>query len=203
MNEIWKPVSGYKGLYEVSNIGNVHSINRYVTNINGITSKRKGVNLKPAPNKCGYLQVGLSKNNSLMSYLVHRLLAIAFIPNPENKPTVNHKDGIKTNNYDWNLEWATKSEQAIHSLNNNLRVMPNSWNGKFGSKHGASKRIVQYNIDGTLIGEHGSTIEAANKFNINPSGITGVLKGRHKTAGGYMWEYKLETPEVNKSIRTT
>lgn len=116
MNEIWKPVTGYEGLYEVSNSGYVHSINRIVTDINGITYKRKGVNLKPNKTKCGYLQVGLSKNNSLMSYTVHTLVAVAFIPNTENKPTVNHKDGNKLNNNDWNLEWATKSEQTIHAL---------------------------------------------------------------------------------------
>jgi hypothetical protein len=90
MNEIWKKVLGYEGLYEVSNIGNVRSIDRYVINVNGITQHRKGVYLKPAKNKCGYLQVALSKNNYLMSYTVHTLLAIAFIPNIENKPTVNH-----------------------------------------------------------------------------------------------------------------
>lgn len=194
MNEIWKPVTGYEGLYEVSNSGYVHSINRIVTDINGITYKRKGVNLKPNKTKCGYLQVGLSKNNSLMSYTVHTLVAVAFIPNTENKPTVNHKDGNKLNNNDWNLEWATKSEQTIHALKNNLRVMPNSWNGKFGSKHGASKIVIQYTKNGVPIKEFGSIIEAGDSVGIHPSGITGVCKGRYKTAGGYVWEYKPESP---------
>jgi len=81
--------------------------------------------------------------------------------------------------------------------------MPNSWNGKFGSNHGASKKVIQYTRNGTLIKEFGSVIEASDSIGIHPSGITGVCKGRHKTAGGYMWEYKPESPEGNISIRTT
>ena len=194
MNEIWKSVIGYEKFYEVSNIGRVRSVNRTVITIKGDIIYKKGIVLKPGTDKHGYLHVGLSKDNLLMSYTVHRLLAKAFIPNIENKPTVNHKDGIKSNNYEWNLEWATRSEQAIHSLNNNLRTMPNSWNGKFGSSHGASKDVLQYTKTGVFIKEFGSIIEASDSVGIHPSGITGVLKGRHRTAGGYMWEYKPESP---------
>jgi hypothetical protein len=190
MTEKWKSVTGYEGFYEVSDCGNIRSIKRTVTNINGIKCNRKGKFLSPGVNKYGYLQVSLSVNNKLSTYTVHSLVAIAFIENSLNKKTVNHIDGKKFNNNVLNLEWATKSEQAIHSLKNNLRKMPNSWNGKFGSSHGSSKGVLQYDKNGLLIKEYGSIIEASDFIKIHPSGITGVCKGKHKTAGGYIWKYK-------------
>jgi hypothetical protein len=122
---------------------------------------------------------------------VHILVAKAFIINLDNKPTVNHKDGVKINNNILNLEWATKSEQAIHSLKNNLRKMPNSWIGKFGSKHGASKRIEQIDYNGNVIAEYGSIIEAGKILNIKPCNITNVLRGRTiYTSDGYNFRFK-------------
>lgn len=189
MNEIWKSVVGYEGNYEVSNFGNVKSVDRYVTGINNGSYFFKAKRLKPAKSRDGYMQVGLSLNSKSCSYTVHSLVAKSFIPNPENKATVNHKDGNKLNNNVSNLEWATKSEQTIHALNNGLRVMPNAWEGKFGSKHGASKRVNQYDANGVFIREYGSIIEASNLCNIDAGGITGVCKGRHKTSGGFIWKY--------------
>jgi len=189
MKEIWKSIKGYENYYEVSNIGNVRSIDRIIVDKNGIIYHRKGIYLKPVKNKSGYMQVALSINNKLKSYTIHSLIAIAFIPNIKNSPTVNHIDGNKLNNTIINLEWATKSEQARHSLKLKLRSMPNSWNGKFGSLHGASKKVHQYSIDGHFIKEHNSIIEAAIEIGLHPSGITGVCKGKHKTAGGYVWKY--------------
>jgi hypothetical protein len=189
MNEIWKPVVNYVGYYEVSNLGNVHSIDRTIFDKNGVMYIRKGKTLKPSLNKSGYLQVALSIDNKLNSHTVHTLVANAFIENIDNKPTVNHIDGNKQNNNVLNLEWATKSEQAIHSLNHNLRKIPNSWIGKFGSKHGASKKVSQYTKDNVHITDHDSIIEAANKYNIHPSLIIGVCKGRKKTSCGYIWKY--------------
>jgi hypothetical protein len=191
MNEIWKAVIGYELNYEVSNCGNVRSKNRSTIGINGITYTHKSNPLRPAKNKHGYLQIALSLNNKLSSYCVHVLVAKAFIDNPENKPTVNHKDGIKTNNYVFNLEWATKSEQTIHALEHGLSIMPNTWTGKFGSKHGASKAVEQCTLDNVLIKTYNSIIEAANENHIDPTGITGVCIGRRKTAGGYIWRHKL------------
>lgn len=191
MEEIWKAVVGYESNYEVSNCGNVRSKNRSTIGVNGIKYTHKSKPLRPAKNKYGYLQVALSLNNKLSSYCVHVLLAKAFIDNPDNKATVNHKDGDKTNNYVFNLEWATKSEQTIHALTNGLRVMPNAWVGKFGSKHGASKAVEQCTPNNVLIKTYDSIIEAANENHIDPTGISGVLKGRKKTAGGYIWRYNL------------
>jgi hypothetical protein len=190
--EIWRSVLNYKGYYEVSNHGNVRSINRIIIDKNGNELHYKSRLLKPAPNKDGYLQVGLSRNSKINSYCVHQLEALAFIPNPENKPTVNHIDGIKANNYVDNLEWATKSEQAIHSLEHNLRTMPNAWIGKFGSKHCASKKVTQYTKDNVFINNYGSIIEAANINKVDAGTITKVCKGEKRTAGGYIWKYNVQ-----------
>lgn len=190
MIEIWKPIVGYENYYEVSDLGNVRSIDRTIVHSNNNIFNYKSKILKSAINKYGYLQVGLSINSKTKSYCIHKLVAIAFIPNVNNKPTVNHKDGNKLNNYIDNLEWATKSEQAIHSLKNNLRKMPNSWIGKFGSKHGASKIVIQYDLNNNYIAEYGSIIEASKINNINRTTICMVCKNKKKTAGGYVWKYK-------------
>ena len=107
MNEIWKPVNGYEGLYEVSNLGNVRSI-------------RTNRTMKLQLHK-GYLKVGLYKQRTLKQFSVHRLVASAFIPNPKSKPEVNHLDGDKTNNRADNLEWCTPCENANHALAMGLR----------------------------------------------------------------------------------
>ena len=126
MNEIWHPCVGYETHYEVSNLGNVRSIERYANNghNNGFRKLPLKV-LKPALGKAGYLLVTLSVDNTQSSQNVHRLVARAFIQNETNKPQVNHKDGNKENNNINNLEWATASENGLHSF----RVLGNTtWN---------------------------------------------------------------------------
>src|SRR3990167_2906059 len=113
MKETWKDILGYEGLYQVSNLGRVKSLSKL--KINGqfthITKEKILININ---NKTGYLQVNLTRNTQKV-FSVHRLVAQAFIPNPENKPQTNHKDGNKKNNHIDNLEWATVSENGIHS----------------------------------------------------------------------------------------
>jgi len=109
--EIWKDIEGYEGYYQVSNQGNVRSLDKIITNNKGVTYERLGKILSFNLN-AGYPQIYLSKNGVVRTYRIHRLVAQAFIPNPENKPTVNHKDETRTNNNDWNLEWATYKENS-------------------------------------------------------------------------------------------
>ena len=105
MNEEWRPIGGYEGLYEVSNLGRVRSVDRYVKSKGESYWLRKGKMLSPAKDKNGYLKVNLYCNGKCKTINVHRLVAQEFIPNPDNLPQINHKDEDKTNNRVDNLEW--------------------------------------------------------------------------------------------------
>lgn len=122
MNEIWKDVVGFEGLYQVSNLGNVKSLDRLVTYSDGRQITHKGKEIIPLDNH-GYLRVSLSKNGEKKEYRVHRLVALAFIPNPDNKPYVNHLDEVKSNNFVDNLEWSTKDENFNYSKEKYLEGM--------------------------------------------------------------------------------
>lgn len=112
--EIWKPVNNFEGFYEVSNYGRVRSIERVVEHRKYGKMLVSAKLLKPWNNMHGYCNVNLLKDGERKVFKVHRLVAEAFIPNPENKYAVNHKDGNKTNNHYLNLEWCTKSENELH-----------------------------------------------------------------------------------------
>ena len=106
--EEWKSIPGYEGLYEVSNLGRVRSLDRYVKYSNGNIHLHKGKVLSPGKNTDGYLEVVLKCNRKCKTITVHRLVAQTFIPNPDNLPQVNHKDEVKSNNCVENLEWCTQ-----------------------------------------------------------------------------------------------
>jgi len=118
--EIWKDIDNYNGYYQVSNLGRVRSLDRYIKNRNGYRLK-KGQLLKPAILKNGYSNHRLWKDNKLKNLTEHRLVAIAFIPNPNNYKEVNHLNGDKLDNRIENLEWVTRSENIIHSYETGLQ----------------------------------------------------------------------------------
>ena len=121
------PVQGYDGLYEVSSAGEVRSLDRTVTGRDGVLYPFKGRTLRPSIHKnLGYPVVSLWKDNVGTTFYVHRLVAQAFIPNPQNLPEVNHKDGIRTNANVANLEWVTSSENSYHASQTGLRVYTNN-----------------------------------------------------------------------------
>jgi len=121
MEEIWKEIKGYEGQYEISSHGNVRSLDRVITGYSqGRSCFIKG-RVKKQYDTNGYLGLSLCKDGFNRSFRTHRVVAEAFIPNPENKPEVNHKDGVKTNNRVENLEWNTHSENIKHAHNTGLK----------------------------------------------------------------------------------
>jgi hypothetical protein len=131
--EVWKDVIGYEGAYQVSNYGNVKSIDRFVPSKYGKTRRVKGVKLKQRSDKDGYLYVNLKKNQKGRSSRVHRLVCEAFHDNHDNKPQVNHINGVKNDNNSENLEWVTMSENRQHAYD-------------IGLQNGESRRGVKNNF---------------------------------------------------------
>lgn len=118
-NEIWKTIDGFNGNFSVSNYGNVKSLARRVSNHTGYINKPERL-LKQKEDKKGYMRVYLDENGTTKFVSIHRLVALAFIPNPLNKAQVNHIDGNKHNNKVENLEWCTNRENAIHAIQTGL-----------------------------------------------------------------------------------
>lgn len=183
ITEIWKSINGYEGFYEVSNLGNVRSVDRIS---NGRTYS--GRVLLKGLNKKGYEQVTLSKGDKQKTKSVHILVGIAFIPNPDNKPQINHKDGVKTNNNIDNLEWNTNSENNTHAYNVLKRKSP--WQDKKGSLHGASKPVLKFDKNNVFIEEYPSVSIAAELNNLKHSHISRVIHGVKKSTGGFKWKLK-------------
>ena len=182
--EIWKDVVGYEGLYEISNLGNVRSVKR--TRI--IHDKRGRDFEAPLPekllstistDKTRYLGVMLYQNGEKKRYLIHRLVAEAFVPNPNGLKEVNHIDENTKNNKADNLEWVT------HKQNMNHGTLPER------RKHFrvATTPIIQYDINGEKIAEYNSIIEASQITGINKSSIESGLS-RNGYCRGYFWKYK-------------
>lgn len=186
MEEIWKDIEGYEGLYQVSNYGRVKSLDHIVSNhTSNIISK--GKILKERINRKGYISYALYKKNQSKNIKAHRLVAIAFIPNPENKPQVNHIDGNKQNNRVDNLEWCTNKENQIHAWENGLITAK-----KGGQVHNA-KPILKFDLDGNFIKEYDCIINAVRDLEIRTyKNISKCCKGKYEQAYGFKWKYKEE-----------
>lgn len=190
-NEIWKPVPGYEGKYEVSNLGRIKRLSRKIICKGGGEYPVKERIMKPYM-RGRYLCVQFSAK----TYSVHRLVALAFIPNPENKPEIDHINCNRFDNRIENLRWVTRLENA----NNPLTLKQRRENakrgeyayryGKVGKENGKSKAVQQFDLKGKFVAEFESTRLAGKFTGICYRSISGVANGEHKTAGGYIWKYK-------------
>lgn len=217
MEEIWKDIEGYEGLYQVSNLGRIKSLGRTIEKI----GPKGKVFYRTYPQKnlvCkkdtkGYYRTNLALNGINKTVKVHRIVAQAFIPNPENKSQVNHIDGNKENNNVSNLEWCNNQENQDHSWKTGLRKRGREhWSygkqpqgfkkyyethkgirhpsyGKRGILSKCSKKVIQYDKKGSIIKQWDSIADVEREIGVRKCNIIECCKNRRKTAGGYIWKY--------------
>jgi len=174
MKEVWKSVVGYAGLYHISNQGRIFRLKNYSTI----------KYLKFNTDKDGYFKVSLCKNNKPKSFYVHRLVAEAFIENPENLPLVNHKDENKTNNKADNLEWCTAQYNT-------------TYNGST-IKRGLTQRIpiIQLSLNLEPLKIWSGRVEIIQKLGFHAGNITSCCLGHRKTSNGFIWRYLKDIKEL-------
>ena len=167
-DEIWKEIQGFEGLYAVSNKGRVRNL-------------KNGKILKNVIDPHGYLRIKLGRRNVRR---IHRLVALAFIPNPDNLPQINHIDEVKTNNNVENLEWVSASQNVRHSI------------------HQISCRINQLRLDGQFIRQWDSSMQIERETGYNQSNILKCCKGKRRYAYGFRWKYsdKSQQRKVNRPV---
>ena len=206
--EIWKPIKGYEGYYEISNLGRVKALERYVKQGNGVRHCVERI-VPHHLNVNGYPAVTLCKEKISREYRVHRLIMEAFVPNPENKPFIDHRDTNKLNyivflnedgtiNYDkTNLRWVTPKENA-----NNPITLNNGREGNYDNKEVQKRKletrkrrnsatapieVFQYTKEGVFVNSYYSSHEAQKSTGVYASQIRRVLDDNTQSAGGFMW----------------
>lgn len=218
MEEVWKDIKGYEGFYQVSNLGRIQSLDRLIDTDIKYVGKRlhKGRVLLPCINNKGYKTVRLCKYGETKVFLVHRLVAGAFIPNPNNYPIINHKDENPKNNCVENLEWCTqkynmnwndvmkkvglkKRKTDEEKEANRKRYLDlhkeerKKYHQEYHRKHykpkgtTTKKGVSQYTIEGEHIRDYASVTEAFNSTGIKHIGC--VCNGNRSSAGGYIWKW--------------
>ena len=189
--EKWKDVKDFEKLYQISNLGNVRSLDTIINckGAKGIDEHlRKGRILKKHKGTTGYYYINLSKNSKIKQVRVHRLVAETFIPNPNNLPCVNHKDGNKLNNNTSNLEWCSYSYNNSEAYKIGLKQ--NKYKGKYGKEAQFSKPLLQYTLDNKFIKEWENASQVKRELGFCAENIRSVCNGRRKQANGYKWKYK-------------
>lgn len=173
--EHWKDILGYEGLYQVSDLGRVKSLNYLHTGKERVLA---GKNIR------GYLVVGLSKNGKVKQCKVHRLVAEAFIPNPDGLPCVNHRDECRTSNMVSNLEWCDVAYNNAYGTRTERVVKAES------------KIVYQYTLEGSLVRSYSSANEASRRNGYSLGAICDCCNGKRNHHKGFIWSYA----PINKDI---
>ena len=190
--DIWKVIEGTEGRYEVSNTGKIRSLN-YLGH--GTTKE-----LALTRDEKGYLRVRIYVDGVRKTVRVHRVVAETFIPNPYEKPEVNHKDGNKENNCDWNLEWTTERENTLHAYRSGLKEKTREHCRKMGlsvgkeilrkSREARKTPVIAIRLEDGAVFEYNSQAEASEKTGALQPNINKVLSGDRKSANGFVFRYK-------------
>lgn len=190
MTEIWKDIPGYEGLYQASNLGRIKSVGRKVYNPNP-SLKNPYINWpekilqqdKSSGNK-GYGRITLSKNGKTKRKMIHYWIAITFIPNPDNKPCIDHIDDNPENNNVSNLRWVSYQEnnEKEHHRKELSKATTNYYKNK--------RKINQFSLDNILIATYDNFIEASKNTGVGWWSISNCCKGIYKTGGGFIWKYE-------------
>ena len=168
--EVWKTIKEYPD-YQISNKGRVKSFKNKVPIV-----------LKSSFNQKGYKQFVLRNENGGKTKRIHRLVAEAFIPNPNNLPQVNHKNGIKTCNEDWNLEWTDNSGNQKHAFTNGLQT-------NVGNNNPNIQPVNQYDLDGNFIKHWDSIYDIIKELGYSRSSIWRCCTNKYKQSHGFIWRY--------------
>lgn len=186
LKDFCKDVVGYELLYKVDRNGMIFNI-----------KTQKYCKLS---NSLGYKTVGLYKNGIRKTFRVHRLVAEAFIPNPLNKPEINHINGIKSDNRIENLEWNTRSENEQYAWDNGFNTITKPWLNKKGKEHPHSKELLQYDKNGKFIKSWDNVIFASKALNIKASSIYNHIYKKHKCMdNGYIFRYKEDNEDLSNN----
>ena len=169
--EIWKNIEDYPD-YMISNLGRVKSLERIIIRCDNKIQTIKEKILKPSKDYKGYYNIILS-NTKRKGFKIHRLVAIAFLPNPNNLPQVNHRNEDKTDNRVENLEWCT-----------------NTYNINYGTRtEKTQKPVLQFTLDGEFIRKWDSAKDVERELGFNSSDLSKCCKGKKKSVGGFKWRY--------------